>query len=68
MKCEPRPELTEALKRSKEIVDAMTDEEREAMYAAQRASFVRGELSWPAARFKMVNGVKVYESYADYCA
>lgn len=61
------PELQEALERSKERVAAMTDEEREAMYKAQRESYVRAETSWPC-RYHWKDGVKVYESYADYCA
>lgn len=56
--------LKEAIARAK----AMTPMEYEIMMAAQRASFVRAETMWPKPKFKYVNGVKVYESYADYCA
>lgn len=68
MKCKTRPDLIEALEQSKARVAAMTDEEREAMYAAQRESYVRGEMAWPKPRYRYVDGVKVYDSYSDYCA
>ena len=62
-----RPELLRLLEESKAQVAAMSDAEREAMLAKQRESFVRGEMSWPKPKFKWVNGVKVYDSYEDYC-
>jgi hypothetical protein len=68
MKCKTRPDLDELIEQSKARVAAMTDEEREAMYAAQRESYVRGEMSWPKPRYRFVDGVKVYDSYEDYCA
>jgi len=52
---------------AKAKVDAMTPEEREAMYAAQRESYARAEATWPKSKFKWIDGVKVYESYEDYC-
>lgn len=51
---------------AKAKVDAMSPEEREAMYAAQRESYVRAETNWPKPKFKFVDGIKVYESYEDY--
>jgi len=63
----PDPELTKRIKESIEAVNKMTPEEQEEMHKAQRASWVRGEMGWPKAKFKMVNGVKVYESYEHYC-
>lgn len=59
--------LAELLDAARARVEAMTPAEREAMYAEQRASYVRAEMSWPKARYQWVDGVKVYESYADYC-
>ena len=59
-------ELDRLLKESAESVKAMTPAERDEMYRKQRAGYVRAEMSWPAAKFKMVNGVKVYDSYEDY--
>jgi len=59
--------LEDALRTAKEHVDAMTPEERAAMIEEQKKSFVRGEMGWPKAKFKWVDGVKVYESYEDYC-
>ncbi len=56
------------LRESAAGVAKMTPMEREQMLVAQRAGYVRAELSWPKARYQMKNGVKVYESYADYCA
>lgn len=45
----------------------MTPEQQEAMWKAQRDGYVRAEMSWPKAKFKWVNGVKVYDSFEDYC-
>lgn len=47
--------------------DAMTPEQQAEMWRQQREGYVRAEMSWPKPKFKMVNGVKVYESYEDYC-
>jgi len=60
------PELIILLEQSKAKLAAMTPEEKEAMYKAQRESYVRAEMSWPKPKFKWVNGVKVYASYEDY--
>lgn len=59
--------LQELLNAARAKVERMTPAEREAMYAEQRASYVRAELSWPKPKYEMVNGVKVYASYEDYC-
>lgn len=40
-----RPELTRLIALSRAAVEATTPTEREAMYAAQRRSWVRGELA-----------------------
>lgn len=56
------PELDALIAESVEHVKRMTPAEREAMHAAQRASYVRGEMSWPPAKYAWVNGVK------DYCS
>ena len=61
------PDLSEALAKAKAIVDAMTPEQREEMFCRQRESYVRGEMSWPKPRFKIIDGVKVYANYEDYC-
>ena len=61
-------ELQELLSRAAAKVAAMTPAEKEAMLRAQRDSWVRGEMGWPNPKYKWVNGVKVYESYEDYCA
>jgi len=60
-------ELEELLRRAKARVEAMTPEEREAMYRAQRESVARSEAAWPKPKYEIVNGVKVYASYEDYC-
>lgn len=60
-------DLTGLLRKAKERVDAMTAVEIEAMLKEQAAAFARSEMSWPAPRFHWENGVKVYESYEDYC-
>lgn len=61
------PDLDALLKRAAEHVKNMTPEQREAMFKAQRESFVRAEMNWPKPKLKMIDGVKVYESYEDYC-
>jgi hypothetical protein len=61
------PELEELLRKAKAQVDAMTPEEREAMIKAQAESWMRAESLWPEPKYKWVDGVKVYESYEDYC-
>ena len=33
----------------------------------QRENYVLAELAWPEPKFKMIDGVKVYDSYEDYC-
>jgi len=45
----------------------MTPAEREEMYRQQREGYARAEASWPKPRYQWVDGVKVYESYEDYC-
>ena len=46
---------------------AMTPEQQAVMWRQQREGYARAEASWPQPRFKWVDGVKVYESYEDYC-
>mgnify|MGYP000417329930 CR=1 FL=1 len=62
-----RPYLEKKIAKAKAAVEAMSPEERAAMMEAQRQSYARGEMHWPKPKFKYVNGVKVYESYEDYC-
>lgn len=61
------PELVALIKRALAATEAMSPEARAAMYAAQRESYARSEADWPKANFHWENGVKVYESYEDYC-
>jgi len=60
-------ELEDLLAKARLAYRQMTPEEQEAMHKAQCESWVRGEMGWPKPRFTMVNGVKVYDSYEDYC-
>lgn len=60
-------ELDELLKKAKVLVDAMSPEERQEMIRKQSESWARAEASWPEPKFKWINGVKVYDSYEDYC-
>lgn len=62
-----RPDLTELIRKAREIVDAMTPEERTEMLRKQGESWARSEALWPKSKFTYVNGVKVYDSYEDYC-
>lgn len=59
--------LGELIRGAIEATAKMTHEEREAMYARQREGYAKAEASWPKPRFQMINGVKVYLSYEDYC-
>lgn len=60
-------ELNKLLKESHEKYLNMTPGEKEEMLQKQRESFVRGEVGWPKPRYHYEDGVKVYESYEDYC-
>lgn len=61
------PELDRLLRELKAKVEAVTPEELDAMLKVQRESWARAEASWPKPKYKWVNGVKVYDSYEDYC-
>lgn len=60
-------DLSKLFAEAKRRTDAMTPEERTEMYRQQREGYARAEASWPKPKFRMVDGVKVYDSYADYC-
>lgn len=47
--------------------DALTPEQQAEHRRAQRDSYVRAELSWPKPKYRWIDGVKVYDSYEDYC-
>jgi hypothetical protein len=53
--------------KAKATWDALTPEQQRAELALQRESWVRAEMALPPAKYEMVNGVKVYASYEDYC-
>ena len=55
------------IEKSKEAIAKMSPEELEAMLQQQKESYVRAEMAWPKPRYRWENGVKVYESYSDYC-
>lgn len=61
------PELARLLAESQAAYDAMTPEEQDEMWKAQREGYARAEASWPRPKFRIVDGVKVYDSYEDYC-
>lgn len=60
-------DVIELLRRGVEQAKNMTEDERRTMWREQGKSYARAEASWPKPKYKMVNGVKVYESYEDYC-
>lgn len=62
-----KKELEWLIKRAREKFDSMTPEEQAAHRREQRESWVRSEMSWPAPKYKIIDGVKVYDSYEDYC-
>ncbi len=47
--------------------NALTPEQQAEHRRLQQESWVRTEMSWPKAKFKYVNGAKVYDSFEDYC-
>lgn len=59
--------LEELVAEWKIIYEQMTPEQKSEMRQKQRESYVRGEMGWPKPKFKIINGVKTYESYEDYC-
>lgn len=59
-------ELERLLKEAAARVRAMPEAEREAMFKAQRDGWVRAAMAWPEAKYKWINGVKVYVSLEDY--
>lgn len=62
-----RPGLQEKLDEAVRKVAAMPTEEKEAMMQAQQESWVRSVVDRPKPKFRWENGVKVYDSYEDYC-
>lgn len=61
------PELTALIQKARDAYERMTPEQKAEMRRQQAESIARAEASWPPAKYKWVNGVKVYDSYADYC-
>lgn len=61
------PELAELLREAVARTLAMTPEEREEMFRRQRESWARSIADWPKPNYEMIDGVKVYASYEDYC-
>ena len=59
--------LDELLAKSKAMVEAMTPDEKAAMLKAQAESWARSIADWPKPKYKWINGMKVYDSYEDYC-
>lgn len=47
--------------------DALSPEQKADHDKAQRDSFVRSITEWPKPNYRWENGVKVYDSFADYC-
>lgn len=59
--------LNKLLSQAVEALDSMTPEQQREMHRRQAEGVARAEASWPKPRYRMVDGVKVYESYEDYC-
>lgn len=59
--------LQEIAERCRAAWDRMTPDERREMLRRQAESIARAEASWPKPRYRWENGVKIYESYEDYC-
>lgn len=60
------PALLDLIAKARAHWDSMTPESQEAELKIQREGVAKAEASWPKAKFKMINGVKVYDSYEDY--
>ncbi len=45
----------------------MTESEYNDMIRKQRESYARSIAEWPKPKYHWENGVKVYNSYEDYC-
>jgi len=60
--------LQKLLDDSVAYVNTLTPEQKEKLHEEQATSFIRAEMDWPEPKFKWVDGVKVYDSYEDYCA
>lgn len=59
-----RPELIELLRKSKEIVDAMTPEQRREMHREQRKSWVIGEMMLQHPEMTREEAVRIYDEVA----
>lgn len=62
------PKMLQVIAEAVERTKSLSPEQMEVMLKKQREGYVRAEMSWPKPQFEYVNGVKVYASYADYCA
>jgi hypothetical protein len=64
-----RPDLTALIKQATEAFDKLTPAEQAAHRAAQRDSWVRGEMALGEGKYTIdpKTNAKVYASYADYC-
>lgn len=60
-------ELKDLIAESEACYAAMSPVEQQATSETQRQDYIKAEASWPRPKFKVVNGIKVYTSYADYC-
>lgn len=60
-------DFDEMIRVANERYEAMTEEQKEEMWRAQKENYVRSEMSW-TSRKRMEGSVIVYESYEDYCA
>ena len=57
----------ELLKKAAADFAALSPEAKKTLLRQQAESYAKAELSWLKAKFHWENGVKVYESYEDYC-
>lgn len=61
------PELEALLQKARDWYKNASQEEIDAMLKKQAEGWARAEASWPKAKYKWIDGVKVYDSYEDYC-
>ena len=59
--------LDELLKKAGADFDGLSKSEQDTLIVFQITSLMKNDMSWPKAKFRWENGVKVYESYEDYC-
>lgn len=62
-----RPDWEKLFAEAQAKFEVLSPEEKEETFCLQKEGYARAEASWPKAKFHWEGGVKVYDSYEDYC-